>query len=66
MVGMSEVEPADLKRLRSRRSWSEGTTDCAAGHAVVFTPDGPPRCERCGAVLSPDALRKAGYKPERR
>jgi hypothetical protein len=66
MVGMSDVDPADLARLRSRRTWSEDATGCAAGHAVVFTPDEPPRCERCGAVLSPDALRKAGYKPERR
>jgi len=75
---MSEVDPADLARLKSRRTWSEDVdadraarrAECAAtraGHlAVVMTSgDVPPRCDHCGETLSPDALRKAGYKPER-
>lgn len=74
MVTMSEVDPADLARLRSRTTWSEDAgaarAECAAsraGHlAVVVAADEVPRCEHCGEILSPDALRKAGYKPERR
>jgi hypothetical protein len=70
---MSDIDPADLARLRSR-AWSGDTragarAECAAsrrGHlAVVITADEPPRCEHCGETLSPDALRRAGYKPER-
>jgi hypothetical protein len=70
---MSEVDPADLARLRARRSWSEDVdvdrrrAECAAtrsGHlAVVVAPGEVPRCEHCGETLSPDALRKAGYRP---
>ncbi|MDD7932848.1 hypothetical protein [Actinomycetospora straminea] len=73
---MGDIDPAELKRLRARRTWSSATdadtarAECAAsraGHlAVVITQDEPPRCEHCGEVLSPDALRRAGYKPERR
>ncbi|GAA4766493.1 hypothetical protein [Actinomycetospora chibensis] len=69
---MSDIDPADLARLRSR-AWSQDAAgaraECAAdrrGHlAVVVTAGEPPRCEHCGETLSPDALRKAGYKPER-
>ncbi len=73
---MSDIDPADLARLRSR-AWSGddgearagARAECAAsrrGHlAVVIAADEPPRCEHCGEILSPDALRKAGYKPER-
>jgi hypothetical protein len=75
---MSDVDPADLARLRSR-TWSEDVdpdvgpdraarrAECAAsraGHlAVVVVPGEAPRCEHCGETLSPDALRKAGYRP---
>ena len=86
---MSEIDPADLARLRSRRVWSEGAggdvggdvgedvgadraarrAECAAtraGHLAVVVASGEvPRCEHCGETLSPDALRKAGYKPAR-
>ena len=77
---MSEIDPADLARLRSRTAWSEGGGDveddraarraeCAAGRAghlaVVVVSGEAPRCEHCGETLSPDALRKAGYKPVR-
>jgi hypothetical protein len=77
MVAMSEIDPAELARLRSRRVWSEDVeegraarrAECAAsraGHlAVVVAPGEAPRCEHCGETLSPDALRKAGYKPVR-
>jgi hypothetical protein len=73
MVPMSELDPADLARLRSRTAWSEdvGTAraECGAtraGHlAVVVAPGGVPRCEHCGETLSPDALRRAGYRPMR-
>jgi len=72
---MSEVDPADLARLRSRTAWSEDVeetraarrAECAAtraGHlAVVVAPGEAPRCEHCGETLSPDALRRAGHKP---
>ncbi|MDD7968880.1 hypothetical protein [Actinomycetospora lemnae] len=73
---MGGIDPAELKRLRERRRWSSDTdvdearAECAAsraGHlAVVMTEDGPPRCEHCGEILSPDALRRAGHRPERR
>ena len=64
MVVMSEVDPADLARLRSRKGWSTGA---ACRHrAVVMSEDEIPRCEDCGETLSPDALRKAGHKPVRR
>jgi len=74
---MSEIDPADLARLRSRRPWSEDVgadraarrAECAAtraGHLAVVVASGEvPRCEHCGETLSPDALRKAGYKPTR-
>ena len=75
---MSEIDPADLARLRSRRAWSEDVgadarraarAECAAtraGHLAVVVASGEvPRCEHCGETLSPDALRKAGYKPAR-
>lgn len=82
---MSEIDPADLARLRSRRAWSgdagedagEGIgadraarrAECAAtraGHLAVVVASGEvPRCEHCGETLSPDALRKAGYRPAR-
>lgn len=78
---MSEIDPADLARLRSRRGWSEQVgrdddagraarrAECAAaraGHLAVVVASGEvPRCEHCGETLSPDALRKAGYKPAR-
>jgi len=82
---MSEIDPADLARLRSQRAWSEGSggdsggdigadraarrAECAAtraGHLAVVVASGEvPRCEHCGETLSPDALRKAGYKPAR-
>ncbi|MDD7921867.1 hypothetical protein [Actinomycetospora callitridis] len=74
---MSEIDPADLARLRSRRAWSEEVgedraarrAECAAtraGHLAVVVASGEvPRCEHCGETLSPDALRKAGYKPAR-
>jgi hypothetical protein len=81
MVSMSEIDPADLARLRSRRAWSEDVgedvgadraarrAECAAtraGHLAVVVASGEvPRCEHCGETLSPDALRKAGYKPAR-
>jgi hypothetical protein len=81
MVSMSEIDPADLARLRSRRAWSEDAgegvgaeraarrAECAAtraGHLAVVVASGEvPRCEHCGETLSPDALRKAGYKPAR-
>ena len=78
---MSDIDPADLARLRSRRAWSEDVgadegadraarrAECAAtraGHLAVVVASGEvPRCEHCGETLSPDALRKAGYKPAR-
>ena len=77
---MSDIDPADLARLRSRRAWSEDAgedaarprrrrAECAAsraGHLAVVVASGEaPRCEHCGETLSPDALRKAGYKPAR-
>jgi hypothetical protein len=73
MVSMSEIDPADLARLRSRRAWSQDAAgaraECAAtraGHLAVVVASGEvPRCEHCGETLSPDALRKAGYKPAR-
>ncbi|WP_133251915.1 hypothetical protein [Actinomycetospora cinnamomea] len=70
---MNEVDPADLARLRSRTTWSgDGDADrrraeCGAtrgGHLAVVVASGEvPRCEHCGEVLSPDALRRAGYRP---
>lgn len=63
---MSEVDPADLARLRARKGWSaDGGTACRH-RAVVMSEDEVPRCEDCGATLSPDALRRAGHKPVRR
>ena len=77
MVAMPEIDPADLARLRSRTAWSEDVdaaraarrAECAAsraGHLAVVIGSDVPRCEHCGETLSPDALRKAGYRPERR
>jgi hypothetical protein len=65
MVVMSEVDPADLARLRARKGWS-GETGCRHRAVVMGGEDEIPRCEDCGATLSPDALRKAGHKPLRR
>jgi hypothetical protein len=65
MVGMDEVDPADLKRLRSRAWGEDAPADCRH-RSVALGEDELPRCEQCGAVLSPDALRRAGWKPERR
>jgi hypothetical protein len=71
MDAMSEVDPADLARLRSRTAWSEDVgaalAECHAapgGHLAVVVPPGEvPRCEHCGETVSPDALRRAGYRP---
>jgi hypothetical protein len=65
MDAMDEVDPADMARLRSR-SWSDDAQTGCRHRAVVVGEDELPRCEQCGAVLSPDALRRAGWKPERR
>ena len=78
---MSEIDPADLARLRSRRAWSEDAARTSARTAPPAAPSAPRpapatspswsprarcrRCEHCGETLSPDALRKAGYKPAR-
>lgn len=59
---MSEV---DLSALRARKDWSADEGACRH-RAVVMSEDEVPRCEDCGATLSPDALRRAGHKPVRR
>ena len=63
---MSEVDPADLARLRARKGWSAAADAACRHRAVVMSEYEVPRCEDCGATLSPDALRKAGHKPVRR
>jgi len=66
MEVMNEVDPADLARLRARKGWSTDADAACRHRAVVMSEDEVPRCEDCGATLSPDALRKAGHKPVRR
>ncbi|GLZ47302.1 hypothetical protein Acsp06_34870 [Actinomycetospora sp. NBRC 106375] len=61
---MSGIDPADLARLRSRPGWSGERAECRH-REVVMAEDELPRCESCGEILSPDALRRAGHKPVR-